>query len=641
MENNINAIVIDKNEFTIEDAREATKSLFGVQVEDFYALKNEKWYKHLLNAVTFGSNRKKKVIKDIRTLSKLQSIFMHVYYNNYKDMDSKLNEVISSLEETNQVVKKLYVSCVIGIQSKEKLESLSEIESSILLLALSEYEARDEMEVSKLKAYRANIANALGCGLPQGKFKSEHFEKVNASEIVFQCMAEAAMLCGIMDVPSMPAIIKLAIDDLNISANKKVKIFEHVKNEVECFGIDYLYEQYDKTNLENLIDEDVVIGEKSCEIYDDINENASPEKTRVSLRAAREVFDKYLGTNRLLSDHYIVVETEKDDKYRWMIVQKESAEMTEYYVKAHMSKLRQTAIIHDYLFFFEESQICRLNLVSLAKEVIADFGHSFVDDGTYGAPYLSSFADKYMSFYYSGKGRDDEYRGDWLLDIESKKIFKTDEKFKNKKEGYFLDDRYITYVEYSKSINSKVEEVWYRLAEYIPDNDKVCTLTDSFGKHKEKSEAGWSDFVKSTDWYVSILSIVDNVAAVLVSESEMRLLKGLVTKCDFDKTKGILYTFDISKGKRISELELGEIGSYKTYSHYMVYVDCQKQWSLNIVDLLTGEKKRIAKNYKENDRNGVFMSVVSDVYAILDEWIYYKKDGASGRELVSIDDFMA
>ena len=89
MDNNVNKILFDKDKFTVEDLREAAKQIFEAQEEEFYAIKNEKWYKKFLNALSFGSGRNKKIVNDIRSLAKLQTIFALVYYENYKDTEKR------------------------------------------------------------------------------------------------------------------------------------------------------------------------------------------------------------------------------------------------------------------------------------------------------------------------------------------------------------------------------------------------------------------------------------------------------------------------------------------------------------------------------------------------------------------------
>lgn len=145
MSNDYNSIVVNQELFTIDDAREAATQLFNAQVDDFYALKNEKWYKHLLNAITFGAGRKKKVIKDIRSLSKLQTIFMRVYCENYKGLDKQLNEIIENLSKTNESVKRLYVNYIVGVRSQQSILDLSQLEQEILLLLLCAYQSVNGM----------------------------------------------------------------------------------------------------------------------------------------------------------------------------------------------------------------------------------------------------------------------------------------------------------------------------------------------------------------------------------------------------------------------------------------------------------------------------------------------------------------
>lgn len=259
MENSINTICVDQNEFTIEDAKQAAKQLFDVQVDDFYSLKTEKWYGHLLNAITFGADRKKKMIKDIRSLSKLQSIFMHVYYENYKDLDSQLTELINNLARTNQVVKKLYLSCVIGIRPQEGLEKMSAIDQNILLLTLSNYKSVNGKD-NEFQRYRASVAKTVGVGMPDGAMSPEQLEKANTVDVFYRCLAE---LRTIDETDAMPENIELALEHLNLSIKARSNIDSLVKDEAECFGIEYVIDKY--SNAEEGFWSDVeweTVGEK-------------------------------------------------------------------------------------------------------------------------------------------------------------------------------------------------------------------------------------------------------------------------------------------------------------------------------------------------------------------------------------------
>lgn len=256
MEKDYNSIAVNQEIFTIDDAKEAAKQLFESQVDDFYALKNEKWYKHLLNAITFGSDRKKKVIKDIRSLSKLQTIFMRVYCENYKDLDSQLNEIIENVAKTNESVKKIYVNYIVGVKSQQSILDLSQLEQDILLLLLCSYSSNNGNN-DNLKKYRAGIARTIGRGRPQGEFTPEMLEQIKSSEIIYRLIVEMCAIDGGLDDFSIPDNIYEAIDYLTISNKAKASIESQVRNELDNFGVDYLIEKYGASEEEDIIDEDI------------------------------------------------------------------------------------------------------------------------------------------------------------------------------------------------------------------------------------------------------------------------------------------------------------------------------------------------------------------------------------------------
>lgn len=255
MTKDYNTIVVNQDIFSIDDAREAAKQLFETQVDDFNKLKNEKWYKHLLNAVTFGADRKKKVIKDIRSLSKLQTIFMKVYCENYKGLDSQLNEIIEGVSKTNESVKKIYVKYIVGINSQQSVLELSALEQDILLLLLCAYSSNNGNEET-LKKYRAGVAQTIGRGIPQGEFKPEMLEQINATEIFYRFIVEMCAIDDCLDDFSIPENVYDAIGYLSISPRAKDSIEKLVRNELNTLGLDYLITKYGVAE-EDLLDDDV------------------------------------------------------------------------------------------------------------------------------------------------------------------------------------------------------------------------------------------------------------------------------------------------------------------------------------------------------------------------------------------------
>jgi hypothetical protein len=255
MNENYNSILVNQDVFTIDDAREAAKRLFEVQADDFYALKNEKWYKHLLNAITFGSDRKKKRIRDIRSLSKLQIIFMRIYCEIYRGLDSQLNELIENLSKTNESVKKLYVNYIVGVQSQQCILELSQLEQDILLLLLCAYGSIYGNDGS-LKKYKASVAQTIGRGVPQGEFKPEMLEQVNKGDIFYRLIVEMCAVDGGLDDFSMPDNIYEAINYLTISNKAKENIENQIRNELNNFGVDYLINKYGEVD-DKLLDEEI------------------------------------------------------------------------------------------------------------------------------------------------------------------------------------------------------------------------------------------------------------------------------------------------------------------------------------------------------------------------------------------------
>ena len=255
MDKDYNSIQVDQDIFTIDDAIEAAKQLFEVQANDFYALKNEKWYKDLLNAITFGSDRKKKVIRDIKTLSKLQTIFMRVYCENYKDLDLQLNEIINNIAKTNQSVKKIYNKYCVGVEPQQSILELHQFEQDILLLLLCSYKSMNGNE-ENLKKFRSGVAQTIGRGIPQGEFKPEMLEQIRSDKILYRIIVEMCAIDGGLHDFSVPDNISEAINYLSVSGIEKERIKSQIVRELDSLGVDYLITKYGIAE-EELIDDDI------------------------------------------------------------------------------------------------------------------------------------------------------------------------------------------------------------------------------------------------------------------------------------------------------------------------------------------------------------------------------------------------
>lgn len=266
MDKDYNSIVVNQDVFTIDDAREAAKQLFTVQVDDFYALKDEKWYKHLLNAITLGSDRKKKIIKDIRSLSKLQTIFMRVYYENYKGLDSQLNDIIDNIAKTNESVRKIYVNYIVGVKPQQSILGLPQLDQNILLLFLCSYSSINGND-EKLQKFRAGVAQTMGSGTglaeTESGFKPEMLEQIKSGDIFYRLIVEMCAIDGGLDDFSVPDNIYEAINYLTISNKVKENIESQVRNELDNFGVDYLMTKYGVSE-ENLIDDEIELKDEDA-----------------------------------------------------------------------------------------------------------------------------------------------------------------------------------------------------------------------------------------------------------------------------------------------------------------------------------------------------------------------------------------
>lgn len=297
MDKDFNAIIVNKEIFTIDDAREAAKQLFEVQVEDFNELKNEKWYKHLLNAITFGADRKKQVIKNIRSLSKLQTIFMKVYYENYKGLDAQLNEIIDNLTKTNESVKRLYINYIVGIRPQHSILELSALEQDILLLLLCAYLSNSGNE-EDLRKYRAGVAQTIGRGMPQGNFKPEMLEQVKSGEIFYRYIVEMCAIDDGLSDFSVPDNVYEAIEYLTISPRAKREIEKSVGDELNAFGKDYLVAKYGTAEI-NLLDDDVELTSEDTVILrpDEIEEEKEDENITCSLQIKKGEVKEFRNKN--------------------------------------------------------------------------------------------------------------------------------------------------------------------------------------------------------------------------------------------------------------------------------------------------------------------------------------------------------
>lgn len=253
--NNID-ITFDVEKFTIEDARQAALDLFGEQKKEFLELKNAPWYMRLLNAVTLGSSERKRIIKDISSLAKLQELFLHIYLKSFKYENEQLDQIISNIATTNDSVWKIYMRMEAGLKPQSDLGELVDFDKNILLSCVSAYHSINGHE-GDFQEYRKNLALATGIGLPEGVFEPNALSSVTASDILYRCIIEMCMLDECFDDMTMPDDIYSALDYLNISVKQKEALRQQVENDVQTFGKEYLQVKYSGSDADKITDSDI------------------------------------------------------------------------------------------------------------------------------------------------------------------------------------------------------------------------------------------------------------------------------------------------------------------------------------------------------------------------------------------------
>ena len=301
MNKDYNSIEVNKEVFTLDDAKDAAKQICENQVEDFYALKDENWYKHLLNAITFGSDRKKKVIRDIRSLSKLQTIFLRVYSENYKEQDAQLNEIIENIAKTNESIGKIYRKYVVGIDVQSDFSILDDLEKEILLLFLGEYKSLCDNDESFQK-FRIGVRNSLKTNEPSGEFEPSMLGQINTTKkvnIFYRLIVEMCAIDECLDDFSVPDNIRNAIDYLHISTKEKEKIEKDTKKELEIYGRDGLVTKYDSSE-DDFWDDDIEIMDE-----DELNEEFKTITIDKELKIAKGESVEYKNKEIIVHDTVI------------------------------------------------------------------------------------------------------------------------------------------------------------------------------------------------------------------------------------------------------------------------------------------------------------------------------------------------
>lgn len=624
MEKYYNSVTVNKNEFSVEDAIDAAKQIFNAQSDDFYSLKDQKWYQHLLNAITFDYNGRKKVIKNIRSLSKLQSIFMYVYYENYKDMDRQLNDIIENLAETNQVVKKLYLNCVIGIRPQDSIEQLSELDQNILLLMVSSYKSINGKE-EKLKRYRASIAKAAGISLPQGAFNPEQLEKVSAVEVIYRCIAEMRVLD---ETDVMPGYIEEALENLNLSRKKKINIDKVVLDEATSFGLEYIATKYlskDESywNDIELADEEI---EAKCKVPNEVPWlDISNECAQIYFK---ELFSYDKKRKNIETASYIVY----CDSGKIFSIQKTTGKKEEHLSGIEnvyeMFERKCICANQDVIYYIHNNDIKFLDLVTKNEGRIKHIDEQYDEKNNLKEIWNISFAAEDKMVYECGY----DY---YIISLEdTSEVMKislgdiTNSYFVYQNDIYFLE----SHIDFDDWNNGK-KLSGYKIRKYCIDNGEKVDVSVSFAKRDIFDING----IKAL-YNVVLEGMYEQYYYVIF---EYNSVFNVDSRFGFD-----CFYFDVTDTGNAEEHRFYIWNTYvdqiEQYGKYLTYVNASKGYKLVKHNFINDKKEMLLKDCGTTEKadrvqrsaygKGAYMH--SNPYMRVGNWIWIKQEGKTTPKLI-------
>lgn len=244
-----------KGSLSINDAdlRSAAEEIFRDSAASVDALKNRPWYKTLFNALTFYRGDKKLILKDIRNLANLQTIFMQMYVNNCNECSSVLADVMESICQTQSSIQKLYDRCYLRLEEQENVKKLDEADQRVLYLLLQVYADGDcELSEENEAVFQEyNRAVADGLEKASGRLTKEQLRCVEKPDVLYRCILEQhVVISGETCEDGIPNNLKIYLDELNLGPAKRREIQETVQRELNTYGRTYFCTKYNSASIE-------------------------------------------------------------------------------------------------------------------------------------------------------------------------------------------------------------------------------------------------------------------------------------------------------------------------------------------------------------------------------------------------------
>lgn len=236
-------VTLDETAISPSELQEAAQAILSAQTDSFEEVKNKTWYKKLTNALTFHRQDKKLVLKNIRNLANLQSIFIQIYTQQLKEQSSELDGIVKSVLATQENVCALYYR-IRGIEKQEL--TLPDSDKDILPLFLELIDTPDANFKKMLQAYKRNILRALGIQPAAGNLTEELLDNIQQADVFYRCALEAWAIANWDDFEILTFSDELvrAFDCLSTSPKARKSLYQSVKHEIDSYGLEYLTGKY-------------------------------------------------------------------------------------------------------------------------------------------------------------------------------------------------------------------------------------------------------------------------------------------------------------------------------------------------------------------------------------------------------------
>ncbi len=282
-------IEFNTEQMTEKELVEAANSIFSSQEKDFEKIKSEKWYKTLFHAITLNQDGKKYAVRSIRSLAKLQQLFMSIYVKNYRVSHDQLNRVIEDVKNNSKAIKRIWDISMLNMEEQAGLETLTSQDSEILALFLGEYRDENGNVPDAVREYNRNVLLALKMPVPYGALDNHQIRELKSPRVVYRCFMEQCAIDGTIDTQEWSDSIYEDLKDFELSENTKNEIKDSVKYEAEIAGTEYFAVKYLSGNA-GILDTDFELD------FDE--ENASDSKVD---NVEEEIIEEQEYTDEIIS----------------------------------------------------------------------------------------------------------------------------------------------------------------------------------------------------------------------------------------------------------------------------------------------------------------------------------------------------